>query len=417
MAAKCAVGAILFALCAAAGPATRPIPANLGWELGRLDTLKAAEFDRLDDVVRDNDAKPWARIAALRRIADLRVVESVRLLEWLYDGIGGMTGPWDKREITEFLGQTRMPEALAQLMIASWDPAPGPDHRWIAAEALADIQGEKALPRLREMMKDKHPTVRRNVRRQLARLSDEETVDQLIEEMRDLDNVEKVREALSGLSRGEGAKAKKAVHRLFVSVPADQGRELLELKLLAGDATLEMGNKQSVPEMIELTELTSEQLRDLTVIRTPGESLEGCTHQKFGADVEAWRCWWKEHGEQFEIFRWPRDARERLAISRAVLDWARDKQSGPYITHLPVYLDRKLHHPDLASATVRLYTPLEIELLGKQGYELAVFSSNGASATARLSKIGSPQGQKYYDVELRKSDGSWTVVNATAGHA
>jgi HEAT repeat protein len=146
-------------------------------------------------------------------------------------------------------------------MIADLPKATGRDRDNVAV-ALRLLKDERAIPALREALKDKSPYVRGIALASLGELKAAKAYDEIV--------------ALTKDKEGKGGEKNAGGLNCLQNSPAD----------MACYALGALGDERAVPVLIEL--LTDKDLQGSAL-----QALKVLTKQKFGNDPEKWKAWWK----------------------------------------------------------------------------------------------------------------------------
>ena len=111
---------------------------------------------------------------------------------------------------------------------------------------------------------------------------------------------------------------------------------------------------------------------------------------------------------------------DRGAITRAVVQWGKSPEAGPYIKGAIVYLLKDAQSTILEDDSLRFYSLTELELLDKtfDAYTIHAISITGPVATAVLKMALDPPKDPVpfpyagWTLTLEKTDGNWSVVRA-----
>jgi hypothetical protein len=105
---------------------------------------------------------------------------------------------------------------------------------------------------------------------------------------------------------------------------------------------------------------------------------------------------------------------DRAAIAVAVIDWGKSSDAGSYVPPGVVYLLREHHPASIENHSLRLYSPIELELLGKSSdsYAVSDIKLAGTEATAFLNDSLSAR-KDGWSLTLTQANGRWSVTNLT----
>jgi HEAT repeat protein len=149
-------------------------------------------------------------------------------------------------------------------MIADLSQATGHDRDNVVV-ALRILKDDRAIPALREALKDKSPYVRGIALAALGEMKATKAYDDILELIND-------KEENGGGKNG-------GTLNCFRNYPAD----------LACYALGALGDKRAVPVLIE-------RLTDKDLQESARQALEALSSQKLGHDPEKWKAWWKDQG-------------------------------------------------------------------------------------------------------------------------
>lgn len=377
-------------------------------ETSYLSRLKVKEVARLSAIVRASRPGDAVRVQAVRRLGALQTRDATEVLHVLYRA-AQTEAPLQRRVLAEALVDSNREEAKAALVMAAFDSEGGYDHRIIAAQGLRRLMGQNAIPLLRRLQEDDEEQVRRAARHELVILGDRQAIDVCLRQLNAIDQ-SVVAVALDTLAAAREEFARDAVVRLFHELATDHGKDAPGLRLRAGVTALELGDESVMPGLIKMVGVDPKALRG-SGMGHPADFLARYTGQNFGRKEDAWMQWWEATGKHTAVYLSSSDADARLAIVQAVIDWGQSP-TVRYVKEFVVYVERRYDEQSFCSLNLRRYTPAELELLQRPGYQVVRIRSNGDSATAILRARGMSRGAGEYSLQLKSSDRGWRVIEA-----
>jgi hypothetical protein len=398
-----------------APPARSQVPPDLAEEHSILSQELDRKCDGLEAALAGSSGEQ--RAAILGQIAHLGTAKAIGVVSKHYDSV-----EFDSRcTLINIVAGAGNP-ASAQLLLSVASTRTGNDGRRIHAIGRLYVDlGEDARPHLLSLQGSERGEVLFVIKRELLRLKEPALVENL-------------RQNLKSLSGGKLQDPQEAHNLLYLAVETDctevaeEVGELLQsvdwsqsdnhrhLKQSAADAALCLGHQRSVEHVIDLLKDPGSARFEYPGLRSLEETLRIYTKQKW-ATHEEWSKWWNKEGRTTPLFRTRLRADEEAAIIDAALTWGRSLESGPFIQRETVYLQVPHGFPwaraevsKRLQGNVRVYTPVEMSVLGVRPYGIHSISSNGLKAYATLGDGQCPFGWRWVSLELERDKRDWKVV-------
>jgi hypothetical protein len=409
--------AVIFALVLLSNPLHANPPEKqptslptLSEEKERLKTLKEAEFRKLKAVV-SGDAGYEKKLEALRNIAALATPEAVDLLCTLYDNPLQENSESEQALLVELLGNAGSLAAGPTLLKAVQHPGKEGKVRLAATAAIVRVMDkDAAAAHLKKLSEDKVDAVKNRAWTELLKQQD---LNAMRHVFKMLEGKEKLT-ALAMIKEAHFTEAAKEVAELAKETDFSKGPNEKILKLKALETALDLGHRESVKVAIDLLGAITKDQAEVLQVESPVELLTRYTNENHGSDKKKWQQWLDGKEVAPPLFSRYLDTTSMRDIGNAVIEWTRDKESGPLVKSSVVYLAessiaRAVVKPD---DTYRVYTRTEQKLLNVNCIYIGSVFSNGTQAFVILQVHSLESGVA---LRLQKKDASWEVTGISEG--
>jgi hypothetical protein len=397
----------------------RPQPSpDLAEEYATLSQRLDRKCDELEEKLADSSREQ--RTAILNQIARLGTPKAIGIVSKHYDSV-----EWDWRNTLINIVAGAGNPASAQLLLRVAHPRTQNVGRRIhAIERLYVDLGEKARPHLLAMQKsERRPQVLFVIERELLRLKDPALIAELRQNLKSLiggklEDLQEAHHLLYLATETSCTEVADEVGELFRCIDWSQSDKHRHLKQRAADTALFLGNTPSLEHVIELLKDPGSARFDDPGLRSLEQTLQIYTKQKWETREE-WSNWWDREGRSTPLFNDRLGPDEEAEIINAVLTWGRSQVSGQFIQGETVYLQvprssawaREAVRKRL-EGNVRVYSPVEISVLGVRRYGIHSISSNGVKAYATLGDGHFPSKWRWATLELERDKRDWKVVRS-----